>query len=512
MLSHWKKGERHMSYLNTLEQKASETRTLNGAKAYSTTGDACLDLFSVAGGMRYRSPQDQIRLFDRAYIENPELAMKLLFYIRDVRQGMGERQLFRTLIRNVAKNWPESAKKNVRLIPEFGRFDDLFCLLGTKAEMTVVELVRDQLAQDQKALEERSNGNPDAPISLLAKWMPSINTSSARTRGIAQRLMEDLKMDQYSYRKMLSKLRSNTCITERYLTERKPEKIHYSAVPSGAMLKYRQSFKRQDGTRFSAFLQDVSEGKAKIHCETLFPYQILRPYFNSGSRHAANPSGEETLEVLWKHLPRELGNENAISVIDTSGSMYCGFQQNAVTPAMIAISLGLYHAERCKGVFHNHFISFEDRPHLIEVHGDTLQDKLRYIQSTRWGWSTNLEAVFELLLNTAAESHASQDELPSVLYIISDMEFNRAVKNPDVSIYNNAKERFASFGYELPAVVFINVNSWQMQAPVRAHQKGAALASGMGVSTFKEKFDGNMTPMSHMLKVLMSERYEEVHA
>jgi hypothetical protein len=192
--------------------------------------------------------------------------------------------------------------------------------------------------------------------------------------------------------------------------------------------------------------------------------------------------------------------------------MYCGFQGNAVTPALIAISLGLYHAERCKGAFHNHFISFESLPHLIEIHGATLQDKLRYIQIAPWGCSTNLEAVFELLLKTAIDSNATQDELPSVLYIVSDMEFNRAVRNPDKSIYDNARERFESFGYTLPAVVFINVNSWQMQAPVRAHQKGAALTSGMGVSTFKEKFDGNMTPMSHMLKVLMSKRYEEVHA
>ena len=500
-----------MSYLNALEQKASETRTLNGAKAYSSTGDACLDLFSVAGGMRYRSQQDQIRLFDRAYIENPELAMKLLFYIRDIRQGMGERQLFRTLIRHVAKTWPESAKKNIHLIPEFGRYDDLFCLLGTKCERTVVDLVRAQLEQDQEALEARKSGKPDAPISLLAKWMPSINTSSARTRGIAQRLMTDLGMDQYSYRKMLSGLRANSCVTERYLTEKKPEKIRYSAVPAGAMLKYRQSFKRRDKERFTAYLSDVSAGKEKIHCETLFPYQILRPYL-SGCWGTADPCGKETLEALWENLPREFGNENAISVIDTSGSMYCGFQGNAVTPALIALSLGLYHAERCKGAFHNHFISFESKPHLIEIHGDTLQDKLRYIQRARWGLSTNLEAVFELLLKTAVDSHASQEELPSVLYIVSDMEFNRAVRNPGKSVYDNARERFESFGYTLPAVVFINVNSWQMQAPVRAHQKGAALTSGMGVSTFREKFDGNMTPMSHMLKVLMGKRYEEVHA
>lgn len=502
-----------MSFAQKLSEKASETRTLNGARAYSTTGDACLDLFSVAGGMRYRSPADQIRLFERAYIENPELAMKLLFHIRDIRGGLGERQLFRTLIRHVAKTWPESAKKNVALISEYGRWDDLFCLMGTKAEKAVVEVIRAQLEKDQAALARRRNGDKDAPISLLAKWMPSINTSSARTRGIARKLCGALGMTAYDYRRTLAALRANICLTERYLTEGKPEKVRYPAVPAGAMLKYRGAFARRDGARFEGYLSAAASGKEKIHCETLFPYEILRPFIADGwYERLKKPVGEAVLETLWSKLPKEFGNENAISVIDTSGSMYCRFGEKAVTPALISQSLGLYHAERCKGPFHNRFISFESEPHLIEIHGETLADKLRYIQDAPWGGSTNLEAVFELILKTAVDSHASQDELPEVLYIISDMEFNVAVRNPDRSVYENARRRFEEFGYTLPAVVFINVNSWQMQAPVRAHQKGAALTSGMGVNTFKEKFDGNMTPMSHMLKVLMSERYKEVHA
>ena len=501
-----------MSFVNALTDKANETRTLNGAKAYSSTGDTCLDFFSVVGGMRYRCPAEQIRLFDRAYIENPELAMKLLFHIRDIRQGMGERQLFRTLIRHVAKTWPESAKKNVALIAEYGRWDDLFCLLGTKAEKPVVDVIRAQLEKDLAAVARREQGEKDTPISLLAKWMPSINTSSAKTRGIARRLCTDLGMAAQDYRAMLSRLRRHICLTERYLTENRPEKVQYAAVPAGAMLKYRAAFSKKDADRYCAYLADVVDGKAKLHSETLFPYEILRPYLGDWFDGVKSAAGEETLEALWKNLPKDFGNENAISVIDTSGSMYCSFEEKAVTPALISQSLGLYHAERCKGAFHNRFITFASRPQLIEIHGETLADKLRYIRSAPVGWSTDLEAVFMLILETAVEAGSSQDELPSVLYIISDMEFNCAVRDPSRSVYENAREMFESFGYKLPAVVFINVNSWQMQAPVRAHQKGAALTSGMGVNTFKEKFDGNMTPMSHMLKVLMSDRYKEVHA
>ena len=499
-----------MSYLKQLEQKNSEAYTLNGAKTWSVTGSACLDLFAVAGGMRYRDAGDLIRLFDRAYIEEPETAMKLLFYIRDIRGGMGERKVFRTLIRHVAKTWPESAKKNVRLISEYGRFDDLFCLLGTPAEKEVIRVVKEQLDKDLAALEERKNGNVNAHISLLAKWMPSINASSFKTRITARYLAKALKMEEKAYRKMLSALRANICITERYLTEKRPEKVQYPAVPAGALLKYRNAFEKRDKERFDDFILSAICGVEKLHADTLFPYEILRPFFGR-SYGIEKPACSDALEAMWHSLPGGISVNNAISVVDTSGSMFCSWN-GQITPALLAVALGLYHAERCKGAFRNHFITFESRPHLMEIRGNTLEDKLRYIMSAPWGFSTNLEAVFDLLLDTAVASDASQDELPSTIYIISDMEFNRAVRDPDKTVFQNAKERFEAYGYHLPAVVFINVNSWQMQTPVRAHEKGTALMSGASVHSFKESCDVNTTPLSHMYKILLSDRYKEVHA
>jgi len=191
--------------------------------------------------------------------------------------------------------------------------------------------------------------------------------------------------------------------------------------------------------------------------------------------------------------------------------MYCA-ALNAPVPALISQAMGLYCAERCKGVFHNVFITFESNPHLMEIRGETLADKLRYLRTTPWGGSTNLEAVFSLILNAAVRSGAKQDEMPSVLYIFSDMEFNFAVNDPNETVYENARKRFEAAGYQLPAVVFHNVNSWHMQAPVTAHTRGAALTSGASVSALKEKFDGNVTPMSHMLRVLNSDRYAEIRA
>lgn len=500
-----------MGYLETLKTEASYTKTLNGAKTHGSTGDACLDFFAVAGGMRYRRPADQILLFDRAYTETPELAMKLLFHLRDIRGGMGERKLFRTLLRHVAFTWPESARKNAAYIAEFGRWDDVLCLLGTPAKKQAVEVIRKQLAEDEAALRRREEGYEDAHISLLAKWLPSDNASSRRTRKMARRLIGALGMDPREYRRLVTSLRARIGLVERQLTRKQPDRICYDAVPAQAMLKYRNAFERTDGSRFTEYLCGVECGENTIHAGTLFPYEVLRPFFRDGYWSKMEPAGMDALEQLWSHLPGAVGNVNAISVVDTSGSMYCSWR-SPLMPALISQAMGLYCAERCEGIFHNHLITFESTPHLMEIHGRTLQDRLRYIGTLPWGGSTNLEAVFDLILRTAVKSRARQEELPQVIYIFSDMEFNCCMENADKTVYENARERFEACGYRMPAVVFHNVHSWQMQTPVTARTCGTALTSGASTQALAHKFDGNITPMDHMLRVLNGSRYAMIHA
>ena len=383
----------------------------------------------------------------------------------------------------------------------------MLCLLETPAEKEVINVIKKQLELDLAALEERKKGNVKAHISLLAKWLPSINASSKKTCRYAQIIAGKLGMNPKEYRKMLSELRANICVTERYLTKKNVEKIKYSAVPANAMLKYRGAFRKHDKKRFDGYIQKVNQKSEKIHGETLFPYEIIRPIVDGVSS-----SEREVLQALWNNLPKDLANENAICVVDTSGSMTWTSSPDAIQPIIVAVSLGLYHAERCKGVFHNHFITFESNPHLIKIHGRTLEDKIRYILSADWGGSTNLEATFSLLLKTALDAKATQEELPSVLYIISDMEFNYAVMDPGKTVFENAKKLFESYGYNLPTLVFINVNSWQMQVPVRANQRGTAFLSGMGTSSFKQSCDCNTAPLNHMYKILLSDRYKEVVA
>ena len=505
-----RKGGSNISYLENLKTEADYTRTLNGAKTHGSTGDACLDFFAVAGGMRYRRPADQIALFDRAYIETPELAMKLLFHLRDIRGGMGERKLFRTLLRHVARTWPDSARKNAVHISEFGRWDDVLCLMGTPAQREAVQAIQRQLAEDEAALKRREAGDDSAHISLLAKWLPSDNASSPRTRRAAERLIVALGMDKRGYRRMVTALRARIGLTERQLTATKPGKVNYEAVPAQAMLKYRGAFKRSDGDRFGKYLRGVREGAKKLHADTLFPYEVLRPFFRGFSWSQSDPSGMDALEQLWNHLPGAVGNANAISVVDTSGSMYCS--RGPLKPALISQAMGLYCAERCEGLFYNHLITFESTPHLVKIHGATLRDKLKYIATLPWGGSTNLEAVFDLILRTAVNHRAKQWEMPQVLYIFSDMEFNCALCGADKTVYENAREAFEAAGYRMPAVVFHNVNSWQMQTPVTAHTRGTALTSGAGTGALGHGFDGNITPMEHMLRVLNAPRYAMIHA
>ena len=510
-----------MTFLKMMKEQAARTRTMNGAAAYESSGDACLDLFAVGGGMRYRKRAELFRLFDRAYIENPDLAMKLLFYIRDIRGGMGEREIFRTLLRHVAFTWPASAEKNVKYISEYGRWDDLLALMKTPVQDEAVQVIRKQLEKDLAAvrsIEAGAESDPDrAAVSLLAKWMPSDNASGASTRRRAKYLAEALGLSEREYRKTLVQIRRHLALPECRLTENHTEKIRYDAVPSRAMLKYRCAFERKDAERFGKYLEEVEGGARHMHAATLDPPDILRPFFGhsaaamTASRSGRAVAGQRTLEALWRSQRGDVGSKNALCVVDTSGSMYWKSGKGPL-PALYSQALGLFFAERCEGAFHNHIVTFESRPHLLELHGETLADKLRYLQSAPWGGSTDLTAVFDLVLQTALKMRAAQEEMPAVLYILSDMEFNTAFRSPDSTVFEDARKRYAAHGYELPAVVFHNVNAWQTQTPVRAHTKGAALTSSGSVSAMSAKFTKNTTPLSHMLEVLLSERYRCISA
>lgn len=490
--------------LQHLKNEANRTLTENGAATHVTTGSHCLDLFATIGALRSSQEQEIIRRFTRAFTEDPDLAMKTLFFARDVRGGLGERKVFRVCLNWLARNAPASARKNIPYVAEFGRWDDLLSLMGTPCEGDALMCIKTQLENDLNAMDMGDD------VSLLAKWLPSVNASNADTVRAAKRIARFLGMDDATYRKTLVKLRSRIRILENSLRQ-KDYTFDYAKQPSKAMFKYRKAFHRNDGQRYGAFLEQVSKGEVQLHAGTLLPYELVEPYLDWGWKTSMRSISDEekaTLNATWASLPDFGNDENALAVIDTSGSMYSGSPK----PAAVALSLGIYFAQHNTGVFKNHFIEFSSRPQLIEIKGDTFADQLRYVAGFNEVADTNLEAVFDLILKAAVRNKLPQEQLPATLYLISDMEFNYCVRNAGATNFENAKAKFAAHGYQLPKIVFWNVQSRNTQQPVTMNEQGVALVSGCSPRIFSMVTSGNLSPVTYMLEVLGAERYAKIAA
>ena len=484
--------------LEHLKNEANRTYTENGAVTYATTYSDCLDLFATIGALRSSNEQEIISRFVRAFTEDPNLALKTLFFARDVRGGLGERKVFRVCLQWLAHNAPASVKKNIPYVAEFGRWDDLLSLLGTPCEKDAMLLIKKQLEAD---LESMDMGDD---VSLLAKWLPSVNASNAQTVQYAKKVARFLGMTDATYRKTLVKLREHIRIIENSLRE-KDYSFDYSKQPSKAMFKYRKAFYRNDGERYGEFLGKVSRGEAQLHTGTLTPYEIIKPFFyeHVGDQEAS------AIDATWNAQEDFTRDENALVVIDGSGSMY---SRTDPMPATVALSLGIYYAERNTGAFHNHFITFSERPQLVEIKGETILEKVRYCHDYNEVANTNIQKVFELILRTAVKNNVPQSEMPSTLYIISDMEFDCCARGAELTNFEYAKKIFAEAGYDLPRVVFWNVQSRNKQQPVTQNEQGVALVSGCSPRIFSMLKSGILSPLGYMLDILGAERYEKIAA
>ena len=495
--------------LNYLKQEANKTVTENGAATHITTESDCLDLFATIGALRRESDSEIEARFIRAFTENRDIAMKLLFFARDIRGGLGERRVFKVILNWLAKNEPSTVRKNLTYVAEYGRYDDLLCLMDTPCEKDMLDVIKVQFEADNAAL------NNGGEVSLLAKWMPSVNASSPETVLCAKKIARHFGMNDANYRKALVSLRAHIRIIENNLRE-KDYSFDYSKQPSKAMYKYRKAFMRNDAERYNDFIGKVSSGEVRLHADTLAPYELVEPYINDtytasfrSFMRQISEQEKNLLNATWASLPDFGSEENAIAVIDTSGSMYWDAKP---MPAAVALSLGLYFAEHNTGLYKNHFIEFSARPQLIEIKGDTFADRLRYVASFNEVANTNLEAVFDLILNSAVENNVSASELPAKLIIISDMEFDRCVSNARSTNFKNAKAKFEAHGYNLPDIVFWNVASRNRQQPITKNERGVALVSGCTPRLFEMVASGTMNPYAFMLEVVESERYAKIVA
>lgn len=485
--------------LNFINNKMNNALTLNGAVTNRTSGSFCLDLFFRAGAMRSASEDEIAAAVIRAYAEDPVKTLKIVFFARDVRGGLGERRFFRTAVKALAAYAPAAVERNIPLFAEYGRYDDLISLLGTQCENKAVEIIRERLNADIKSMENSGQ------ISLLAKWLPSVNTSSAAARANARTLAKRLGHTEKHYRQTLSKLRKYSDILENRLRER-DYTFDYGKQPSCAIFKYRQAFLRNDSERYTSYLNAVNSGEAKLNAGALFPYDIIRACLGG----EISEQEKLSLDTTWRNLPAYGESGNAIAVVDGSGSMTYA-PRNNVRPIDAALSLGIYFAEHNKGAFANHFITFSAAPRLVEIKGADIVEKTRYCATFNEIANTNLEATFRLILSAAVNNNVKQSEMPERMYIISDMEFDYCVLGGnDSTLFDTMKALYAEHGYNLPEVVFWNVNSIQENFPVKISDTGAALVSGFSPAIFDMVIGGEISPETVMNSVLESERYAAV--
>lgn len=483
--------------LKGLKEEDNVALTANGAPAYKSTMNKLYDLFALGGAYRNRSDEDCVLLFKEAYEENPELALKCLFYLRDIRGGQGERRFFRVCYKWLADFDLAAAHRNLRNIPEFGRWDDLLELLDTKIDDKVIELIKEQITEDLSIIK---NGGTN--ISLCAKWLPSSNSSSAKTKSLATQIRKELGMTSRQYRKTLSLLRKTIKLVETQMSENKWDEIEYNSLPSRAGFQYRKAFARHDYARYNNFMTNKT---TKVNAGTLYPCDIVHKVLansNSSERHVLNK--------YWDNLTDYFNGAsfNGIAVVDTSGSMTWGSHGN-IQPLDVAISLGLYCAEKCAPTspFYNHYISFSRIAKLVECRGNDFVDKVNRIYRNNICEDTNIYSVFDLILNTATKYKVPAADMPKNIVIISDMQFNYATNGESVqnSISKQMKQ-YKAHGYEIPHLIFWNVNAaYNANIPMR-DENGITFVSGYSPVVFdmilKEK-----TGQDLMLDKLNSERY-----
>lgn len=488
------------NFLDALKDKTNYTYTENGGVTHKTSKSALLDMFALGGSMRNRSDEDVILMFKNAYEENPLYALKCLFYERNCRGGQGERRFFRVCIKWLAQHDAAVVRRNLKFIPLLGRWDDLYSLVGTPVEADMFKLWREQLLLDI---------NCETP-SLAAKWACSENCSSRESKILGNKTRKALgDLTSKEYRKMLSTLRKRINIVESLMSQGRWDEIKFDKLPSKAGLKYRNAFARNEYTRerYAAFM---SNKETKVNAGVLNPVDIANQIYSVGYR--ATSVERNAWQKYWDALPDYYhGHEEpGIAVVDVSGSMW-GQPLNA------AVSMGAYIAERGKGPFKNHFITFSDRPELVEFNGVDIYDKFCRAQNADWGGSTNIEAVFDLLLSTARKSKAAADDMPKTLYIFSDMEFNHCVtsnsrrggmnENGILTVIEAQRAKWHQYGYEVPRVIFWNLDARQNQIP--ALNGPFSYISGFSMSGIEAVLSGK-DGYDLMMEVLNSDTYKEI--
>ena len=494
--------------LRNLKEQSNKTLTQNGAVTYKSTMNMVYDLFSQGAAMRGASEEDCIYAFTQAYNENPTLALKCLFYLRDVRGGQGERRFFRLCIKWLAMYHKEEMEHLIKYVPEYGRYDDLFELFNTNLEDEMIGYIYHII-----------NKNEDH---LVYKWMPSINTSSRNTQERGRKFARVFGLSERQYRKLLSEGRKACHLVETLMSQQKWDQIAFDKLPSRAGILYSKAFARREETK-DRYANFMSKQDTKVNASTLYPYDVVKKAREvMGGRYYSrtvplNDTERLAANKYWDNLTDYFKGAtlNALCVCDTSGSMTSGYYNTKIAPIDVAISLALYTAERARGPFYNHYISFSSRPQLIETSGVDFCDKVERIYRTNLCENTNIEATFDLILNTAIRKGLSQEDLPESLIIISDMQFDSARgwrASSTETLMTTITRKWEVSGYKMPKLIFWNVNAATGAGNIPMEDRnGVTYVSGASPVIFEQILKGK-TGQDLMLDKLLSERYAPIQS
>ena len=489
----------------------------NGAVMYSTTGKALLDLHFATSSLRNKSDKEIVTMWRNAYSENPRLAIRWLAYTSDIRSGAGERRTSRIIMHDIASNGGYAIIGNILAeMIELGRWDVIYTFKDVKPMYPYISsVVNTQWKKDVW------NMNHNKPVSLLAKWLDSANSHVEKTRENGLWTMQMLGLNETQYRKTISMLRKYIDVVERKMSSNNWQAIDYETVPSKANLIYNKAFLKHDEERRRSYLNALTKGEAKINSSVAFPHEIVHKY---RSGYGLAPKSDPAIEGMWKALPDLVGKNGGTTIVcrDDSGSMTCQVdRKSSVTALEVATALSIYFAERCKGPYHNTFFSFSETPRIMELKDNwNLHSKLKYCYSHSEVANTNIERLFDLILETAVKNHCSQDEIPSTLLIISDMEMDscschngssRWNTGLPATLFDTINKKYKRAGYNMPTLVFWNVNSRTNAMPVREHNGfPARLVSGFSVNTLKMVLSNKTNPWDALVEQLMDKRYDKI--
>lgn len=487
-----------------LKANATIGTTTNGATTYTTSLNNNVDFFGTASAL---SVEDSVFLFKQAFAEDKLTALKNLFYLRDIRQGAGRRESFRQILNWLLDSHSEDVALIVPFISEYGRFDDLVMLFefaSVKGKSNVRDacfsVISNQLTEDLNQLEQGES------VSLLAKWMPSINKSK---KGIALKLAKALKMSPKEYRKTLAKLRAEISLVETHLSEKDYASIDFEKTPSQALFRYRQAFHNHMEEEYDKFMDKAldSTSTVKVNASTLYPHTVVEQYTEERGWRVSMKPYDKVLEATWKGLSQTLGEQTdgkTLVVADTSASM-------SGIPHNVATALAIYSSEQLEGVFQDCCVTFSHDPQFIDFSGlDTLHDKMEAYNKYSIVANTDIEKTMMLLLNTAKQSPLGQESMPTRVLIISDMEFDAGTEGTvRASLFENLKATFENEGFTFPKIVFWNVNAHMGNVPVRSDARGFTLVSGFSTNLFQQIATSSQdSPVDFMNEVLNSGRYD----